>query len=188
MSFSENLKRLRERAGYMQAKDLSNYLGMPYSTYMSYENMGKEPRFDTLIRIATALHCTIDELLGYELDEYEKVKKIAFRAGYDILDGENNTVKILASDYDYNETWGDNAEYLAEAHWDLTEIFDVLGIKDAPPDFLVYPTKEDFCKAIHEAIKEYEKNTVLPLHNFITRKFANDYKDIALSYYRKKRS
>ena len=65
MGFQENLKKYREKAGYKQGKDFAKDLGIPYPTYMGYENRGREPKFDTLIKMADALHVSIDELVGY---------------------------------------------------------------------------------------------------------------------------
>lgn len=68
MNFKSNLKKYREIAGYTQAKDFAEKIGVPYQTYMGYENRGREPKFDTLMKIAAALHVSIDELIGYTLN------------------------------------------------------------------------------------------------------------------------
>lgn len=75
MTFQSNLKKYREIAGYSQAKEFAEKIGVPYQTYMGYENRGREPKFSTLIKIADALHVSIDKLLGYEAhtpDELER--------------------------------------------------------------------------------------------------------------------
>ena len=66
MRFKDNLKKYREAAGYQQAKDFVAILGIGYTTYMGYENRGAWPSQENLIKIAMALHVSIDELLGYE--------------------------------------------------------------------------------------------------------------------------
>lgn len=82
MGLQENLRALRERAGYSQAKDFAeNILKIPYSTYMGYETRGTWPTEENLCKIAAALHVTTDELLGYELDEYGQMKKFLFGVG-----------------------------------------------------------------------------------------------------------
>lgn len=63
MSFQENLKKFRIRAGYTQAKDFAKVLGISYPTYMGYENRGREPKFELLTKIASVLHVSIDDLL-----------------------------------------------------------------------------------------------------------------------------
>lgn len=65
MSFQENLKEYREKAGYKAAKDFAAVLGIPYSTYVAYENRGREPKYETLVKIAKALGVTPNDLLGY---------------------------------------------------------------------------------------------------------------------------
>ena len=75
MTFQSNLKKYREIAGYSQAKEFAEKIGVPYQTYMGYENRGREPKFSTLIKIADTLHVSIDKLLGYEAhtpDELER--------------------------------------------------------------------------------------------------------------------
>ena len=44
MSFQENLRYYRERAGYKQSKDFAQALDIPYSTYKGYETQGREPK------------------------------------------------------------------------------------------------------------------------------------------------
>ncbi len=41
-------------------------LGIGYTTYMGYENRGAWPSQENLVKIAAALHVSIDELLGFE--------------------------------------------------------------------------------------------------------------------------
>lgn len=48
MAFKDNLKRLRENAGYKQAKDFAKAAGIPYSSYATYER-GSWPNEANLI-------------------------------------------------------------------------------------------------------------------------------------------
>lgn len=64
MSFQENLKHYREKAGYKSAKEFANTLGIPPNTYVGYEVRGREPKFDTLCKIADLLEVSTDDLLG----------------------------------------------------------------------------------------------------------------------------
>lgn len=69
-TFQDNLRQYRERLG-INAKDFAAEIGIKYSTYASYENLGREPKYDTLCRIADALNVSIDDLLGYKPDRLE---------------------------------------------------------------------------------------------------------------------
>lgn len=64
MAFQENLRYYREKAGYKQAKEFAKVLGITYTTYVGYENKGREPKYDTLCKIADLLNVSTDELLG----------------------------------------------------------------------------------------------------------------------------
>ena len=65
MSFQENLRRCRETAGFSSARAFAEHIGVPYTTYISYENKDREPKYDKLCQIAAALGVTTDELLDY---------------------------------------------------------------------------------------------------------------------------
>lgn len=80
MGFQENLRYYRERAGYKQSKDFAQALDIPYSTYKGYETQGREPKYNTLCKIADLLNVSTDELLGREnnilgYNEDEQIKK-----------------------------------------------------------------------------------------------------------------
>lgn len=80
MGFQENLRYYRERAGYKQSKDFAQALDIPYSTYKGYETQGREPKYNTLCKIADLLNVSTDELLGREnnilgINEDERLKK-----------------------------------------------------------------------------------------------------------------
>ena len=82
MTFQENLRHYREKAGYAQAKDFAAAIGVKYSTYMAYENLGREPKYDTLRRIAEALNVSIDTLLGFSgVDRFEEYRQLLERSG-----------------------------------------------------------------------------------------------------------
>ena len=65
MSFRENLRKAREAAGF-NIVNFTKALGLPYSTYISYENQGKEPRYKNLCKIAFLLNTSPNELLDFE--------------------------------------------------------------------------------------------------------------------------
>lgn len=71
MTFQKNLKKYRELSRYT-AKELSIMLGIPYATYVSYENRGREPKYPLLCQIAKLLHTTPNDLLGFTLDKEQQ--------------------------------------------------------------------------------------------------------------------
>ena len=80
MSFQENLRYYREKAGYKQAKDFAEALNIPYSTYVGYEVRNREPKYETLCKIADVLQVSTDDLLGRTTNilgtnEDERLKK-----------------------------------------------------------------------------------------------------------------
>lgn len=93
MEFKDRLKYYRERAGYKTAKDFANKLGLPYPTYVAYENAGREPKYEVLIKISKLLNVTIDELLGNSPDRIQWIKGILENNGFSIY---------VITDYDLN--------------------------------------------------------------------------------------
>lgn len=67
MSLQDNLKLLRMKLGYNQAKDFAKFAGIPYSSYSAYER-GSWPNEENLIKLARALKVSIDTLIGYSLE------------------------------------------------------------------------------------------------------------------------
>ena len=60
------LKELREEKG-LNMRQLSTELGIPYTTYVSYEKGDREPNIvETLIQMADFFECSLDRLLGRE--------------------------------------------------------------------------------------------------------------------------
>ena len=97
MSFQENLKYYREKSGYKTAKDFANTLGIPPNTYVGYEVRGREPKFDTLCKIADLLEVSTDDLLGRKeprlKDNLMKIKN-----------------KVMLEVNKQNKQWGDESE------------------------------------------------------------------------------
>lgn len=96
MTFQENLRHYREKAGYAQAKDFAAAIGVKYSTYIGYENQGREPKYDTLRRIAEALNVSIDTLLGFSgVDRYEEYRQLLERSGCEVREGAGLVLVVL---------------------------------------------------------------------------------------------
>lgn len=63
MDFKNKLRYYRELRGYSSI-GLAKLLNVPYSTYKGYENLGREPKYDILCKLADILNVSIDSLLG----------------------------------------------------------------------------------------------------------------------------
>lgn len=71
MSFMENLRHYREKAG-LTAKELASKLGISYTTYLNYENIASEPRYSMLLKICHILGKSPNDLLGYTGSENDR--------------------------------------------------------------------------------------------------------------------
>lgn len=135
MALRDNLKALREKQG-LNGKEFAQRLGLKYSTYMTYETTNpvksRWPNEETLVRIAAALHVSVDELLGYTVPvvgEYETYKDWLESYGYDVKE-EGQAVKVFYHDPDS----------------DLQDFNDL----DSPAGF---ETRADFCGAVRDSLK-----------------------------------
>ena len=91
MSFGENLKRLRKKAGMTQA-EFADILGMTDSNYSRYEKEKAQPPLNVLLSMTQALGISANELIGYnEVDIYmNELHRLKFNverdnAGYIII-------------------------------------------------------------------------------------------------------
>lgn len=97
-TFQENLKQFRERAGFT-AKDFAAVIGCGYTTYLSYENEGREPRQETLCRIAAALDVSIDTLLGHAAPgEHARLVAYARACGLEVSEADGMVIVRLTAD------------------------------------------------------------------------------------------
>ncbi len=112
--FSANLRKARERAGYKQAKDFAAALGLSYTTYVAYENQGREPKYDMLCKIAAALHVTTDELLGYEIApfDFQYYKSRLEGYGYEIKEMDGKVLVFFHNPLSKSKT--NNMQFPAE--------------------------------------------------------------------------
>lgn len=132
MAFQENLKKFRIRAGYTQAKEFAKVLGISYPTYMGYENRGREPKFELLKKIASVLHVSIDDLLGYHFEqpgELEIALQDVQECGFYVMGKDtamNGEVSFNIMDSEPDEFGGDRAFFipssvLIELHKEITK-------------------------------------------------------------------
>lgn len=68
MNFSQKLKELRTEKGISKVT-MAKELNIPYTTYNNYEN-GREPKYETLRKIARILNVTLGELLDEDFHVY----------------------------------------------------------------------------------------------------------------------
>ena len=92
IGFQENLRHYREKAGYKQAKEFAKRLGISYTTYIAYENQGREPKYQLLIKIADILNISLDELLG-------RYNNIAGRNDNYLIEKSIQEALLLVNDY-----------------------------------------------------------------------------------------
>ena len=84
------IKELREKKG-LNMRQTARELGIPYTTYISYEKGDREPNSEMLIELAEFFHCSIDYLLGRSedvidtetWDAYAKKVEDEVNAGYE---------------------------------------------------------------------------------------------------------
>lgn len=66
MSFGESLVTIRKAKG-ISRKDFAEQLQIPYTTLRNYETDQREPGHKLLIRMATLLGTSVDELIGHQM-------------------------------------------------------------------------------------------------------------------------
>lgn len=76
MDFKDRLRYYREQRGY-SSDELAKLLDIPYTTLKGYENAGREPKYNILVKIADILNVSLDDLLGRTpTNEDERLKKV----------------------------------------------------------------------------------------------------------------
>ena len=168
MALKDNLKRLREQAGYSNGKEFADVLDIAYPRYMTYER-GSWPNEEILIRIAAALHVSIDNLLGYKVDTYEHYKAVFLAAcpAYGIRES-GDMVAIYSKE---QEESADAAPPLTwESEFDFDdgtpaphEAFDFLPMEwtpNTPPYYMPLElTRADFIAVMQRAADDWKKET-----------------------------
>lgn len=88
MCFGKRLKIFRQKAGYKTAKDFSKALGIPYPTYVAYENSDREPKYHTLKRICQLLNVSSEDLLMADplKSKQERLREIDTKQKRQVLD------------------------------------------------------------------------------------------------------
>jgi transcriptional regulator with XRE-family HTH domain len=167
LDFKDRLRYYREQRGY-SSDELAKLLDIPYTTLKGYENAGREPKYNILIKIADILNVSLDDLLGRTpANEDEKIKELfALKNGdIDILSINLNNIKkdcVLFDIYLY-----DNKNISADKKKGL--------IKENKNRKLVNKSimsidKVEFIKLLkdlrEQAMNEYFHNVKIFLHDF----------------------
>lgn len=147
MAFKDNLKRLRENAGYKQAKDFAKAAGIPYSSYATYER-GSWPNEANLTRIALTLHVSIDELMGYTpspLSTIQQIKQDLANVGYELKEEGSTWWR-----YEITEP-GEEYPFHIKTEDDLKQIYQQIKL-DVFRDL-----KKVWADNIHDVLVDYER-------------------------------
>lgn len=64
--FRFRIRVLREKAGYRSQQSFANDFGVAQTTVAGWESGKREPKFDTLIKLANFFDVSVDYLLGYK--------------------------------------------------------------------------------------------------------------------------
>lgn len=96
---AENLRIYRSQTGITR-KQIADKLGMTPQAYGNYENGEREPKLDILIKIATTLHVSVDDLLGYKVDEYENMAASLMSFGFDLVENDDDSIDVLQTEKD----------------------------------------------------------------------------------------
>lgn len=76
MSVGKNIKRLRTVMGLRTQKALADLLGAPQSQVSDWENdRSAAPEISSLIKLAKAFHCSVDELLSGVDPDYDRIRE-----------------------------------------------------------------------------------------------------------------
>lgn len=147
MALKDNLKRLRQNAGYKQAKDFAKAAGIPYSSYATYER-GSWPNEANLTMIASTLHVSIDELMGYkpgQLSTIQQIKQDFANAGYELKEEVSTWWR-----YEITEP-GEEYPFHIKTEDDLKQIYQQIKC-DVFRDL-----KKVWADNIHDALVDYER-------------------------------
>jgi transcriptional regulator with XRE-family HTH domain len=71
--FSDKLRQLRKEKGYTQ-KELSHIIGLSDNAVTNYEQGYRQPEQSILIKLASVLECSLDELVGNVVVESVKIE------------------------------------------------------------------------------------------------------------------
>ena len=92
--FAKNLRRLRLSHG-LTLTQVGNELGVSKAAVSMYESGSREPTVTGLQKLASMLNVSIDDLLGFEVDEFAKCKSYWLACGFSIEETLTGEIEIL---------------------------------------------------------------------------------------------
>lgn len=151
-AFSDNLTKYREKAN-ISRKELAAILGVSVASIGFYETGRNEPDLQKLVTIAAALHVSVDDLLGYHVDDFDKAAALFHEAtGLNIKEIDNGT-RIIVEPFVYNGGTI-NANTFIPIDKDTKNHFNIL--KDG---YAILPvSKQVFLDSIKQCIQNFDKN------------------------------
>lgn len=167
MYFAENLRVYRERMNFSR-KEIAALLSISIQAYGHYENGEREPKLEMLVKIATLLRVSIDDLLGYKVDTYGHCKAVFLDLcpAYGIRE-HGDMVAIYSRE---QEESANAAPLTWESEFDFVdstpaphEAFDFLPLEwtpDTPPYYMPLElTRADFIAIMQRAADDWKKET-----------------------------
>lgn len=156
MSFGESLTKIRKSKG-ISRKDFAEQLQIPYTTLRNYETDQREPGHKLLIRMATLLSVSVDDLVGYQL-ETKTAPSLSDEA------------MKLANDFDHQmDTWGQKAvrgvaDTEVARHKEEQAMREAAGLREPPRKVKMPKVKK---KGIMVEIKVYDQPSAAGLGNYL---------------------
>ncbi len=98
--FNTNLRAAREKVG-MTRQELADSIGISVSALGQYEQGRREPDLQKLIALATELCVSVDDLLGYKVNEVQNTIDYLHDYGMMIWENDSKHVQIICSSNDF---------------------------------------------------------------------------------------
>lgn len=99
--FNTNLRAAREKVG-MTRQELADSIGISVSALGQYEQGRREPDLQKLIALATELCVSVDDLLGYKVNEVQNTIDYLHDYGMMIWENDSKHVQIICSSNDFS--------------------------------------------------------------------------------------
>lgn len=129
---AENLKKIRENKKCSKA-EMARLLKIPYTTYNNYETGTREPKIETIIKIANILGVHLRDILDYEPIPAEEF--------YEVMDNVDiETAKILLKCVSFSARKKTETLYEVIADYDaksfLVDKFDLMSLTDSATGYI----------------------------------------------------